>query len=55
MSTYIMLMQWTQPGIDKIKELPQRLERARTTFKTHVVVIARVKYVRSTIYKMAFL
>ncbi|MGZ7180594.1 MAG: hypothetical protein ACXVIB_07325 [Halobacteriota archaeon] len=38
MSTYIMLMQWTKAGIDKIKELPQRLERARTTFRTHVVV-----------------
>ncbi len=34
MPTYIMLMKWTQTGKDKIKELPQRVENARATFKS---------------------
>jgi len=32
MPTYIMLMKWTQAGIEKINDLPQRVERARNTF-----------------------
>ncbi len=34
MATYIMLLKWTQAGLGKIKELPQRLEKSRETFKS---------------------
>ncbi|MEI7826676.1 MAG: GYD domain-containing protein [Euryarchaeota archaeon] len=34
MQTYIILMKWTQAGIEKIKELPQRVESARNAFKS---------------------
>lgn len=29
-----MLMKWAQAGIENIKDLPQRIERARNTFKS---------------------
>jgi uncharacterized protein with GYD domain len=34
MPTYIMLIKWTQAGIEKVKETPQRVELARDTFKS---------------------
>lgn len=33
MLSYIMLIKWTQAGIDKVKDTPQRVELARKTFK----------------------
>ncbi|MGZ4934692.1 MAG: GYD domain-containing protein [Halobacteriota archaeon] len=33
MPTHIMLIKWTQAGIEKVKDAPQRIERARNTFK----------------------
>ena len=34
MSTYIMLMKWTQAGMEQIKDDPQRIERLRNIFKS---------------------
>lgn len=34
MPTYIMLIKWTQAGVDKVKDAPQRVQRARNTFKS---------------------
>ena len=34
MPTYIMLMKWTQAGIEQIKDDPQRIERLRNIFKS---------------------
>jgi uncharacterized protein with GYD domain len=34
MPTYIMLVNWTQAGIEKVKDTPQRVERARNTLKS---------------------
>lgn len=34
MPTYIMLIKWTQAGIEKVKDAPRRIERARSTFKS---------------------
>ena len=34
MSTYILLFKWTQAGIEKVKHVPQRIERARNTLKS---------------------
>jgi len=32
--TYIMLVKWTQMGIEKVKDAPQRIERVRETLKS---------------------
>ena len=32
--TYIMLMKWTQAGMEQIKDDPQRIERLRNIFKS---------------------
>lgn len=34
MHTYILLVKWTQVGIEKVKHAPQRIERARNTLKS---------------------
>ena len=34
MPTYIMLMKWTQAGMEQIKDDPQRIERLRNIFKS---------------------
>ena len=34
MPTYIMLMKWTQTGMEQIKDDAQRIERLRNIFKT---------------------
>jgi uncharacterized protein with GYD domain len=34
MPTYIMLIKWTQAGIETVKDAPQRIELARNTFKS---------------------
>ena len=34
MPTYILLVKWTQVGIEKVKHAPQRIERARDTLKS---------------------
>ena len=34
MPTYIMLMKWTQAGIEQIKDDAQRIERLRNIFKS---------------------
>jgi uncharacterized protein with GYD domain len=34
MPTYIMLMKWTQAGIEQIKDDPQRIERLRNIFES---------------------
>jgi len=34
MPTYIMLAKWTQAGIEKVKDSPQRIERARNAVKS---------------------
>ena len=34
MPTYILLIQWTQTGIETVKDAPQRIERARETLKS---------------------
>jgi len=33
MPTYIMLVNWTQPGIEKVKESPARIDALRSLFK----------------------
>ena len=33
MPTYIMLVNWTQPGIEKVKESPARIDALRNLFK----------------------
>jgi uncharacterized protein with GYD domain len=33
MATYIMLLNWTQKGIESIKDSPNRVEAARKAFK----------------------
>jgi uncharacterized protein with GYD domain len=33
MATYIMLLNWTQKGIESIKDSPSRVEAARKAFK----------------------
>jgi uncharacterized protein with GYD domain len=32
--SYVMLLKWTQTGIEKVKDAPQRIERARNTLKS---------------------
>jgi len=32
--SYIMLIKWTQAGIEKVKDTPQRIERTRNTIKS---------------------
>jgi uncharacterized protein with GYD domain len=34
MPSYILLMKWTQAGIERIKDDPQRIERLRNIFKS---------------------
>lgn len=34
MPTYISLFRWTQQGIEKVKESPARLDKAKQLFKT---------------------
>jgi uncharacterized protein with GYD domain len=34
MPTYIMLVKWTQAGIERVKDAPQRIERARNAVKS---------------------
>jgi uncharacterized protein with GYD domain len=34
MPSYVMLIKWTQAGIEKVKDTPQRVELARNTFKS---------------------
>ncbi len=34
MPAYILLCRWTQAGIEKLKDMPQRLERSRNVFKS---------------------
>jgi uncharacterized protein with GYD domain len=34
MPSYVMLIKWTQAGIQKVKDTPQRVELARNTFKS---------------------
>ena len=45
MASYIMLMKWTQTGIQQIKEDPERIERLRNIFKSvgGGLLVARVK------------
>jgi len=31
---YVMLVKWTQAGIEKVKHVPQRIEHARNTLKS---------------------
>ena len=33
MPTYITLFQWTQKGIENVKDSPKRLDRAKEAFK----------------------
>ncbi|MGZ8889687.1 MAG: GYD domain-containing protein [Halobacteriota archaeon] len=34
MLSYVMLIKWTQAGIEKVKDTPQRVELTRKTFKS---------------------
>ncbi len=34
MPTYILLVKWTQAGIQTAKEIPKRVEQSRDTFKS---------------------
>ena len=34
MPTYVMLIKWTQAGIETVKDAPHRVELARDTFKS---------------------
>jgi uncharacterized protein with GYD domain len=34
MPTYVLLIKWTQKGIETVKDSPQRVELARNTFKS---------------------
>jgi uncharacterized protein with GYD domain len=34
MPTYVMLAKWTQKGIETVKDVPNRIELARNTFKS---------------------
>lgn len=34
MPTYIILIKWTQTGIETVKDAPQRIERAHETLKS---------------------
>jgi uncharacterized protein with GYD domain len=34
MPSYVMLIKWTQAGIETVKDAPQRVELARNTFKS---------------------
>ena len=34
MPTYVLLIKWTQKGIETVKDAPQRVELARETFKS---------------------